>query len=731
MQQKTNSDNVAASAKGCLIYADGKLRGTTIPIHSGRNDVGRREGDIQLPEAAGVSMRKHCVINYDEDKKEFSIIPENKVRVNGKLVLKSSLLKDFDRICIGETNLIFKCQSAVNYGMEVYRNCVQTAGINNSGRPVLLKKMGRINDSDYEIVHGIEQVLYDKNIAILKNNVLMEGKCIAMPLGCFETLSDVLKWEHEWLYDRANNGYISYVEAMALTYLFNNRDVHKIVIFCVVRNDLTDMGIAEISDGLVNILYQTERTDLGGDNFDIQKLCTMINHTVQSSCADPNTIDAVIFSDTFDISHIIVGAVRKLFKRNNLDVPRMIEGIVAGAAIWAGVRSGKAACKDISMRIGKQKMHLAEDNGEPTNLRNRYLLGQRGEGYDLFRKVHVDVHTYDKECMVGNLLNNAQRENGACIDFLPDFPSPDVLEAYLRSILLNVADMAKFGGQCDITKIVDCFIIYDRRYMLTDYFNTNNSKAYIITDHIDGTGLADYMGMDNCIKMVVQDDGKPVVKQRRFDKLDIHNCIEMMMPLMDSIICGHAKGIVYEDICMENLVVVQDNGKPVVKRRSFGKCADAPERVTWLYEKEYGKEGHADSWANVERYVKEGNSIVKKRMQPDKREGEIAPYIGPWTDVYMLAYVICQCLTGKDKPSIPSPLYHYGLCAGNSSEEMLADISDNKMREVLIKALQPQIEDRIQTMEEFKTALERILAGSSGIPAMRRSRRRRRGLRVL
>ncbi|MCD8335572.1 MAG: FHA domain-containing protein [Clostridiales bacterium] len=115
MQQKINSDNITASAKGCLIYVHGKLQGTSLPIHAGHNEVGRVKGDILLPEDAKVSRKRHCVINYDETKDEFSVRTRmlHTVKVNGELISKSRLLKDRDELCIGKTYLIFRTQKGI------------------------------------------------------------------------------------------------------------------------------------------------------------------------------------------------------------------------------------------------------------------------------------------------------------------------------------------------------------------------------------------------------------------------------------------------------------------------------------------------------------------------------------------------------------------------------------------------------------------------------------------
>jgi hypothetical protein len=97
---------------GWLVCIEGKKRGKDFRIHGERNFIGRaKSNDISLDFDDKVSAVAHAILNYDNEENIFYIQPgenqKNNIRLNGKLLLVPSQLKNKDIIKLGETQLMF------------------------------------------------------------------------------------------------------------------------------------------------------------------------------------------------------------------------------------------------------------------------------------------------------------------------------------------------------------------------------------------------------------------------------------------------------------------------------------------------------------------------------------------------------------------------------------------------------------------------------------------------
>ena len=100
-----------APVVGWLVAVGGPCRGTDYRIHTGYNYIGREAGDICIRGDNTISAERDANVTYVPQTKEFYIAHElgkNVLLVNGRPVIGGSTqLKNYDRITIGTTQLVF------------------------------------------------------------------------------------------------------------------------------------------------------------------------------------------------------------------------------------------------------------------------------------------------------------------------------------------------------------------------------------------------------------------------------------------------------------------------------------------------------------------------------------------------------------------------------------------------------------------------------------------------
>lgn len=95
---------------GWLVALDGPCRGTDYRIHVGYNYIGRNSGDICIHGDATISGERDSSVTYVPQTRGFYIAHElgkNPLLLNGKPVIREAELKNYDRITVGTTQLIF------------------------------------------------------------------------------------------------------------------------------------------------------------------------------------------------------------------------------------------------------------------------------------------------------------------------------------------------------------------------------------------------------------------------------------------------------------------------------------------------------------------------------------------------------------------------------------------------------------------------------------------------
>lgn len=279
-----------------------------------------------------------------------------------------------------------------------------------------------------------------------------------------------------------------------------------------------------------------------------------------------------------------------------------------------------------------------------TILCGRYLIGRvMGHGgfgvtyvgYDLKLELKVAVKEYFPSGF-GN--RNSTRSNQIQWGFSnTEYRS---WQEGVERFLSEARKMAKLDEVPGIVRVRDSF--------------QENQTAYIVMDFAEGITLKQHLSQYGC--------------------MDYPACAALLLPLMDSLEAMHAKGLIHRDISPDNLMVQATGREMRAKLLDFGAAVDTGVR----------RSGKSES------IVKDGYSAPEQYMD----DGEI----GGWTDVYAMAAVMYNCLTGKRVPAAPERMM-------KPAPLDMEGIRSKKVREILEKALSIRPEERIRTMGLFREAL--------------------------
>lgn len=98
-------------AVGWLVAITGKGKGRDYRIHADNNFIGRADNmDICIREDSTVSRERHAIVSYDTRNRTFYFSPgdgRSIVRVNDNAIFQTVMIKPYDRLTVGETDLIF------------------------------------------------------------------------------------------------------------------------------------------------------------------------------------------------------------------------------------------------------------------------------------------------------------------------------------------------------------------------------------------------------------------------------------------------------------------------------------------------------------------------------------------------------------------------------------------------------------------------------------------------
>ena len=142
-----------------------------------------------------------------------------------------------------------------------------------------------------------------------------------------------------------------------------------------------------------------------------------------------------------------------------------------------------------------------------------------------------------------------------------------------------------------------------------DFFSANGT-AYIVMEYLDGISLKKYL-------------------QRKGGKLPCDDILNILRPVMESLVSVHKLGLIHRDISPDNIIVTKNSE---VKLIDFGAA----------------KQSNLDG--------KSLSIVLKQGFAPEEQyrtHGEQ----GPWTDIYALGVTIYYAITGTLPPESIQRLY--------------------------------------------------------------------------
>ncbi len=186
-----------------------------------------------------------------------------------------------------------------------------------------------------------------------------------------------------------------------------------------------------------------------------------------------------------------------------------------------------------------------------------------------------------------------------------------------------------------------------------DFFSANGT-AYIVMEYLDGISLKKYM-------------------QRKGGKVSMDEILNIMRPVMDSLVEVHKTGLIHRDISPDNIIITKYNQ---VKLIDFGAA----------------KQSNLDG--------KSLSIVLKQGFAPEEQyrtHGEQ----GPWTDVYALGVTLYFCITGQLPPESIQRMYKDTIVRPS---DLGADINPGQ-EAALMKALAVLAKNRYRDVSQMIAGL--------------------------
>lgn len=215
-----------------------------------------------------------------------------------------------------------------------------------------------------------------------------------------------------------------------------------------------------------------------------------------------------------------------------------------------------------------------------------------------------------------------------------------------RRFLQEAKILSGFNNETAIVKILDYF--------------EENGTAYIVMNYLFGTPLDKY----------IQKHGKMPWKE----------VLQKFEPLVETLERVHNRGVIHRDISPGNIMVLENGALCLL---DFGSAKDRfieeGENVTTIFSKQ--------GYTPIEQYARNGQ-------------------LGAWTDVYALAAVIYECLTGTHPPdSVQRAIYDEYETMREKKIEAPPELDT-----LLKKGLAVRVEGRYSNMGELREAVNALLA---------------------
>lgn len=197
------------------------------------------------------------------------------------------------------------------------------------------------------------------------------------------------------------------------------------------------------------------------------------------------------------------------------------------------------------------------------------------------------------------------------------------------------------------------------------YFEENGT-AYFVMEYVEGASLKSY----------IQEHG---------GRISWEEAVRLLTPVMDALGAVHKEGIIHRDVTPDNIFITANGG---VKLLDFGSA----------------RYSLGDKSRSLDVVLKAGYAPKEQYTRRGRQ--------GPYTDVYSLAACFYSAITGYLPPE--------SLDRADEDDLVLPSTRGieipQAVEDVLLKGLEVQPADRYQSMEEFRSALDRAAAESGEEP---------------
>ena len=301
----------------------------------------------------------------------------------------------------------------------------------------------------------------------------------------------------------------------------------------------------------------------------------------------------------------------------------------------------------------KNDMEIPAHHLKPGTILNKKILVGRALGEGGFgityigRDIKLDIKVAIKEYYPNGYVNRSNTVSPEVTCSISE-DRKAFFEKGCERFLKEAQILAKFAGEQGIVDVRDFF--------------EENGTAYIVMEYLEGKDLKTYL----------KENGT----------LSPEKTIEMMRPIMNSLVKVHSQGLIHRDISPDNIRITESG----VKLIDFGAARD----VSSMANKSLSvmlKPGYAPE----EQYRSKGNQ-------------------GAWTDVYALCATMYKCITGITPDDSMERVINDELKAPSALGIMINPVIEN----ALMKGLRVLQKDRYQSVQELLNGFKGLEAVSDG-----------------
>ncbi len=228
----------------------------------------------------------------------------------------------------------------------------------------------------------------------------------------------------------------------------------------------------------------------------------------------------------------------------------------------------------------------------------------------------------------------------------PVIYSGDAREQFMAGLSSFLGEARNLAGFGGIPEIVDIY----------DCFKENGT-GYIVMEYLKGKTVKELLAREG--------------------RFPYQKAEEIILHVLDGLEAVHKEGIIHRDIAPDNIFVT-DEGE--IKLLDFGAARYA---------------------ASI--YSRSLSVILKPGYAPEEQYRSHGQQ-GPWTDIYGVGATFYRMITGERPPESLERMIVDDL---KRPSELGMEIPPEK-EEILMKSLKVQMEDRIQSAEEFKEELTKV-----------------------